>query len=168
MTTIAKSIVLHASKDRVWDVIADLAGVVNYNAPVTESYYISEQVAGVGAARVCEFGPNLAIQETAVAWDPGRSYTLEIAFTKGMQPPMSNIRATLSVEALGPEAARFSMELAYDTTMGPLGSVMNALMIRKRYEKTVEDILIGLQHHLQTGEHIDPTVLKRIAHQPAA
>ena len=36
--------------------------------------------------------------------------------------------------------------------MGPYGALMNALIIRQKFEQALEKALAALNHHIQTGE----------------
>ncbi len=111
------------------------------------------------AARVCEFGPNLAIEETAVAWNPGESYTLAIEFLKGTQPPITNTLGTLAVRENG-NASVVTMVMSYNTKLGLIGMIMDRMMI--------DGLLAGMKHHIETGELVNRDVLKRIQVVPAA
>ena len=76
MTTLNHEIYIDAPKSQVWDVMADLGGVVKFHSLVTKSYYVTDEKQGTGAARVCELGPNTSVNETAIAWKEGESITL--------------------------------------------------------------------------------------------
>ena len=76
MTIINHEIHIIAPKSQVWDVVANLGGVVKFHPFVTHSYYVTDDKHSVGAARVCELGPDSSVNETAIAWNEGESYTL--------------------------------------------------------------------------------------------
>ena len=167
MTKIELDVRINAPKERVWDTLANLGQVVNYHPYVTDSYYTSSQNEGMDAARVCEFGPNLAIEETAIAWNPGESYTLAIEFLKGTKPPITNILGTLAVRADG-NASIVTMVMSYDVKFGLVGFAMDRMMVQPRYRNMINGIMVGLKHHVETGELVNKDVLKRIEVVPAA
>lgn len=167
MSTIYRSIQLDASPEEVWPIVADLGAIVNFHPFVTNSYYHSKTLNGVGAARVCEFGEQMAVLETAVDWNDGQSYTLAIDFTKGMAPPMTDVLGTVTVKPDGRSGSTASIAISYKPKFGPIGAVMNKLMIQPKYGKMLDGMMQGLKHHMETGETVDAAVLKRM-NVPAA
>ena len=47
------------------------------------------------------------------------------------------------------------MTMDYDMKWGPLGWLMNVLMLRPIMGKLLASVLAGLDHHLVTGERIE-------------
>jgi len=160
MTQITSSIRINAPKDRVWAVLADLGGIQRYNPMVKKSFYNTSEKHGVGAGRVCELLPMGQLEETAVKWSEGQSYTLEVRPLKGM-PPMKDVQATLSVSEDG-DATVVDLDMSYSLKFGPLGALMDALMVRPQFSKAAPNIIKGLKHFVETGEEVTPQVIKRI------
>ena len=50
MTHISSEIRINASKQQVWNILADLGAIVNFHPFILKSYYTSEQKEGVEAA----------------------------------------------------------------------------------------------------------------------
>lgn len=167
MTSIAAETRIAAPKEKVWEILANLGDVARFHPFVTRSYYhAGSRLEGVGASRVCEFGPDMAVRETAREWRQGESYILGIEVLKGMKPPIRDFQGHLSVrEAAGGCVAR--IEMRYEPTLGPLGWIMDRLMIRPRYAKMLPGIAAGLKHYAETGETMDVGVLKRISRSMA-
>ena len=161
MSTIQISEYIDASPEKVWKLWADLGGIGTFHPHVTNAYYISDQKEGVGAARVCEFRQGFAVEEQAVKWDDGKSLTLHINFIKGTKPPIDNIVAHVGVDAEG-SGSRAWMKMSYDPKFGPVGAIMDKVMIRRQYEKLLPSILTGMKHFAETGEAVDWNVYQRI------
>ena len=92
MTHIAGEVHIDAPKDRVWDILADLGGIKNFSPGVTDSHYNPGDERGVGASRHCDLKPFGSVEETAILWNEGESYTLRLHDGKrlppsGMRPP---------------------------------------------------------------------------------
>lgn len=165
MTTLTFETTISASPQRVWEVLADLGGVAAYHPFATKAYYTTDQRAGDGAARICEFGDDFAVREVASGWVDGETYTMSIEFIRGQAPPITDINARLSVVPAG-EGSRATIEMSYTPKFGPVGALMDAAMIRGQYSKMLTGMMVGLKHHVETGEHMDRSVLKRIEAAP--
>lgn len=166
MTTLNHEIYINAPKSQVWDVIANLGGIVKFHPLVTNSYYVTDDKQGTGAARVCEFGPDTSVNETAIAWNEGESYTLDVQFIKGQKPPVHSFHGSLSLREHG-SGTVVGMTLEYAPKFGPLGKIMDVMLLRPKFNKLVSSVLKGLKHHIETGESVDPQVLSQIERSPA-
>ena len=142
MTTLNHEIYINAPKSQVWDVIANLGGVVKFHPLVTNSYYVTDDKQGIGAARVCELGPDTFVNETAIAWNEGESYTLDVQFTKGQKPPVNSLQGTVSVRGQGTGTVA-EMTLEYDPKFGPLGKIMDMMVLRPQFNKLLPSVLKG-------------------------
>jgi hypothetical protein len=78
MTTITNSIRIQAPMSQVWSTISDLGGVFQFHPGVHKSYYTTDQKEGIGASRICELLPMGKVEETALAWEDGRSFSLSV------------------------------------------------------------------------------------------
>lgn len=168
MTIMESSITINASKETVWSVLANLGGVVNYHPFIDNSYYNTDATEGTGAGRVCEFNNGMKINERAIHWNDGTSYTLAIEFITGPVPPIKDIRGTLMVEQAEANTSKVTMRMDYKTRFGIIGKVMDRRMVQPQYGRMLDGIMAGLKHHVETGEVVDMTVLKRVSVVPAA
>ena len=159
MTRIEHHIHIQASTEQVWHTIADLGGVSKFHPYVEKSYFTSTVTAGVGAARACEIRGGIKVIETSTHWDTLKSLTLNINFVEGQKPPIRDARATLNISQEGGKA-RVDMVMQYTPHFGPLGLLLDHLLIRPQYERMLPRVLAGLKHHLETGEAVDHTFLR--------
>lgn len=142
-TQVKSAILIRAPRDRVWAILADLGGIQEFHPQVKQSYWNSERRDGVGAARVCEFGGGRRVTETAVEWEPGESFVLRLHDGKGV-PPFSRAFARLDVSD-EEGGTRVTMRLEYSLRFGPLGRLMDRMMVRAQFEKVVPSVLGGLK-----------------------
>ena len=140
---------------------------IKFHPLVTNSYYVTDDKQGTGAARVCEFGPDTSVNETVIAWNEGESYTLEAQFIKGQSPPVHSFHGTMSVKEQGSGTVA-GMTLEYVPKFGPLGKIIDMMVLRPQFNKLLPGVLKGLKHHIETGESVDPQVLSQIELSPAA
>lgn len=165
MTSFKTDIRINAPKSDVWKVLADLGGIQSYNAAVKKSYYSTDAKEGVGAGRVCELIPMGEVEEKAIAWNDQESYTLDVKPVGG-NPPLKRAEATLTVQEDGNQTL-VTMEMEYEVKFGPLGKLMDMMMMKPQFAKVVPNILLGLKHHVETGEEVDGAVIKRLNAQGA-
>ena len=77
MTSVKSEIKINTPKEKVWNIIADLGGIVKFHPFVTKSHYTSEQKEDVGSSRYCYILPSMELNEKVIDWQPGKSYTVK-------------------------------------------------------------------------------------------
>jgi len=148
MTTLTITREVASSATQVWDALCDYEGISAWNPNLKDSYLLEGScTSGEGALRQCDMkdGKNW-IRERVVAWRHGESYTVDIY--EGTMP-LRSARATLGVKPLGNGTSEAFMRLEYTPKFGPLGVVMNAVMMRSMMKKNMAAVLEGLASHLQ-------------------
>lgn len=153
MPVITREIEIDATSDRVWAVLSDFGGVYKWNPTVTHSSLIEDQETGVGAQRSCTVAGFGEITERVTAWEEGRSATVEIEGA----PMMKRAAATLRVEARG-EATLVSATVDYQPGWGPIGALMGATIMKRKFGQTFDLLLAGLRHYVLTGEEVGTEV----------
>jgi carbon monoxide dehydrogenase subunit G len=146
--TVGATITIDARPEVVWPVIADLGDIQAFHPGVRRSAYISDSKEGVGAARVCEFGGGRSVEEHAIEWEEGRSFTLELKNGRGM-PPFKRAVATMSVRPDG-DRTQVDMELRYTLRFGLIGKLMDR-MVRPQFERMLPAVLGGLKKQLEAS-----------------
>ncbi len=131
----------------VWTALADISGVHRFHPSVSRSALLGEQPQGIGARRTCEFYDGNRIEEEVVRWEEGRS--MEVEITAGSMP-LTRARARLELEPRL-NGSRVVMRMDYTPKWGPLGKLMDVMMMRERFRATLAGVLEGLQTHLETG-----------------
>lgn len=148
MTRIAGEVHIDAPKDRVWDILADLGGIKNFHPGVTDSYYHPGDEKGVGASRHCDLKPFGSVEETAILWNEGESYTLRLHDGKRV-PPFRNATGRLAVQPSG-SGSVVTMELEYDLRFGLVGRLMDRVVVKSQFSKVVPSVLSGLKKYAES------------------
>lgn len=78
MTIIRHDIRARCAPERVWEILADLEAVREYNPGVKSAAVDGEQRSGVGARRVCELAPRGRVVERVTHWEDARALGLEV------------------------------------------------------------------------------------------
>ena len=149
MNKVEGQIVIDAPAQRVWELLADFGSVYRWAPSVTKSYSTSEHNSGPEASRHCDIAGFGGIEEYITEWNEGRDFTY-LATGVG---PISGGYSTWSVEPQGDKTLVYT-EFRYGLRFGPLGTLMNALILRRKLDQGLEKALEGLKHHVKTGEPI--------------
>ena len=157
MTTIARTVWIDAPRQKVWDVLADFGNVYLTSPNIKKSYLTSEQETGVGTTRHCDLNMMGAqLEERIVGWEEGQSLKINIYEWKNM-PIIKSMDAefTLSDERDG---TRLQATMDYQLGMGPLGAMMDAMMMKSQNSKGWAEFLAGIKHYAETGQPVDGSV----------
>jgi len=141
MPSFTLSATIKASPKAVWATLADIGTMAEWNPGVVISRVTSEQAKGKGATRYCQMPGNAFVEERVVEWAPNSRITFrtidsnlpfktaDVHFT--LEPRDSSTLVTLTPE--------------YTLQWGPLGWVMDLLMVRRMYRKGMLGLLAGLK-----------------------
>lgn len=159
MTRLTREVTIDAPAASVWEVLADFGAVYRYNPNVERSHSTSEAKQGVGAARHCDLIPNGTLEERIVDWTEGKSYLVDI-YGGSKVPPFKQALAQLVVRPNG-HGAIVTGTLEYSLRFGPVGLLLDRLLVAPRFSKAWARLFAGLKHYVETGEQVsDRTPLK--------
>ncbi len=147
MTTLVHEIEARCEPRKVWALLADLEAVAHYNPTVRSVAIDGAQRTGVGARRVCELAPSGRVVERVTYWEDGRAVGLEIAESDW---PIPCMRWVTRVEPHG-EGARISQELTYAVKFGPVGWVLDQLVMKRKLRATLDDVFARLAARAEAG-----------------
>jgi len=148
MTTLRHQIRIEAPVERVWHAIAgDLTAVQHYNQMVSSARLLGTQREGVGAARRCELKPKGFVEERVWEWSPGKAVGLEVAASEW---PIVFMK--WKTELAAEDAATVvSQEMQYRLKFGPIGALMNALVMRRKLDAGIRDVFSSLKAYVENG-----------------
>lgn len=92
--SVKKTIMIKASKDKVWRKISNISGLPTWVVDVKKTVYLSKKKRDVGAIRLITFTDGSKIEEHVVAWKD-KEYFTYIA-TEGL--PLRAYVATISIK----------------------------------------------------------------------
>jgi len=135
-TVISRKVVINASKQKVWDALADFGNIQNMSPNISKSYLTSDKTNGVGAQRHCDFTSMRAqVEERIVEWNEGESFKIHIYERKNM-PMIADIHSEFKLEEEDNQVTLIG-SFAYGMSNG-LGNFLNKLMMKKMNIKTWE------------------------------
>jgi hypothetical protein len=140
MTTIHHQIEAACPPEHVWTVLADLEAVQHYNPSVRAAALRGSRRTGVGAERVCELLPRGRVVERVTHWEDGRAVGLEVAESDW---PIRFMRWVTHIEPKG-DGSLIKQELEYAVKFGPLGWLMDRVVIKRKLTATLDDVFARL------------------------
>jgi uncharacterized membrane protein len=157
-TTIKRSIVINAPRAQVWQTIGhEFADVCKLSPGVLESKVTSQGGIGLGTTRNCKLSMMGAeLDERITDWREDEYLGIDIYQWRKL-PMVRSMTASFALNDHGGsgEKTRLEMTIAYSVGMGPIGWLMNQLMMRRMNTKGWESFTAGIKHHLETGESVE-------------
>lgn len=148
MAVITVQRIVNRPLDEVWDALADFGGVYRFH-PVVESspVKVGTPERGEGSERTCTFYDGNTIDERVTAYTDQQSMTVEILRTS---MPLKRAVARFDV-APAPQGTSVTMTMDFEPRYGPLGWLMAELVMKGQFTKVLDNLLLGLEEHLETG-----------------
>lgn len=132
---------MQADPDAVWAVLDDFGSIANWSSGVTRSENTNAIARGIGAERHCDFdakGRQWAKERITARSDD--NIHISIYETNA---PMSRFEADITVRPSGSGShLTFLMDIVVKG--GPLGKVMEVLMVRRQLRKQIGQLLADL------------------------
>jgi uncharacterized protein YndB with AHSA1/START domain len=141
MSTFAVTATIHAPPSSVWATLADIGTMAEWNPGVVISRVTSDQAEGEGASRYCQMPGNAFVEERVVEWDPNSRITFR---TIDSNLPFKTADVHFRLEPRG-SATLVTVTPEYTLQWGPLGWMMDFLMVRRMYRKGMLGLLAGLK-----------------------
>lgn len=136
--------VIEAPRHLAWEALADLEGVSRWNPAIDAAECISDERRGLGARRRCRMHPSGWMIESITEWQPEQI----IAFTIENAPPIETglARFVLSDDRAG---TRLQATFNYEIRFGPLGPIIDRLVVHHQLSSAWNNGIDGLRQHLE-------------------
>ncbi len=153
MTTITLNRTINAPVETVWDALSDFGSVYRYSANV-ESSPVNEGTPsrGVGSERVCHLYDGNHIEERVTGSVDKEQLSIKIV---GGSMPLKSADGVFDLLPTPSGGTQVTMTMTYVAKFGPLGWLMDKLMMKRAMTGSLNGLLAALDHHLITGETIE-------------
>lgn len=128
--------------------MADFNDIYLWAPSVEDSRGITASQRCVGAGRQCTIKGFGEVDEIHHRLE-GR---LRVHLRRGALGPFKGSRSCWQLESLCPTRSRLTLQLSYDTRMGFLGEAMNALVIRRTLQQSLDGVFEPFKRRVETGE----------------
>lgn len=135
--------------EAVWEVLADIGRIHEWNPGVLHSEQTSEGDVDVGARRHCDIGGKNYLDERVFEFEPPTRLTISIEDTN---LPLRDARVRFPVESAG-GGTRVRVSPSYSIKFGLLGRLLDVVMIRSQYRRGIRSLLDGLKTYVESGSY---------------
>jgi ligand-binding SRPBCC domain-containing protein len=148
MTVLENSIRIDTTPDKVWSVLASLDALDKYDPGVSKAEIVSAAKEGPGAARRCDLTPGGWFKEHVADWRPNEALSFELY---ECSLPVRRLKHSYTlVREGGATVVRQRME--YELKFGFLGKLLDAVMVRRKWNAGIRGFLAGLKRYTETGQ----------------
>jgi len=160
-TTVTARAPIPLPLDVCWDKLRDLTRAANYVPGLTACVVTTDVREGVGASRRVtsrQFGD---MDETVTVWNEGQGFTIRLH--KGDRPATPFKEATFRY-ALEPAdtGCEIVTTMTYELGFGPLGALLDALILRRISKSNVRNVALSLAEHYITDAPVPPERLREL------
>jgi hypothetical protein len=152
-TIIKRNVTINASKQKVWNALADFGNVQNLSPNIKKSFLTSEDTIGLGSTRHCDFySMGASVDEKIIEWNEGKLMRIELYNPKNL-PMIRDMEALFELEEKNNQTfVKGTFEYGMSNS---IGQFFNMLKMEKMNTKSWEAFMAGIKHNLETGEKID-------------
>lgn len=154
--------IIKAPADKVWKVVGeDFVDIAKSHPKLASSHYVEgTPTSGEGCTRVCnldEAGKKYT-QEKQVDYNPEeQSFKAEISHVGGLPLDQSKSFMLYNVDPIDENTSKLTLDMTFLTNPAFMGS-----MAKGKFKKNIEDYALAIEHHVLTGEDVNPDNFKEI------
>ena len=147
MTVLENSVRIDAPPEKVWSVLASLDVLDRYDPGVLKSEVVTPSRQGPGAARRCDLKPGGWFKERVAEWTPNESISFEL-FECTLPVRRLTHSYTLTPDGSG---TLVRQRMDYELKFGPIGKLMDAVMVRRKWDLGIKGFFAGLKGYVENG-----------------
>ncbi len=151
MTKLSHTHRIQAKPEQIWPALADVGYVHHWHPKVKASPVLSDHAEGLGATRRCEFYDGTSVVEEVVAVSPERFVSVRLS---EFSMPLNHADGTISLTPVDAGTTDVTIAFEYDTKFGPIGWLMDRVMMRNMMCGMFKEVLEGLDVHVTTGRYV--------------
>ena len=136
-----EQIIVSASQDKVWNVLADIRNIYLWNPGVVRSRLTTHGEVRVGACRHCNLGGKNYLNEEVIEFEKPHRLTMRINETN---LPFKEAEIRFTVEIQG-DKTLVRVSPKYQLKFGLLGGILDTIMVRSQYRKGMQEIVAWIK-----------------------
>ena len=146
MGKINNEIVINASTEKIWNILAEPALLDKYDPTVKKSTLISVEKTGIGAKRKVDMldGKNW-FEEKITEYEVNKALTYQLT---DCSFPIKGLKHSYTFEVSGSQT-KVKQVMEYTVKFGLFGKLLDALMIRKQSDAGIKKFFSGLKNYAE-------------------
>lgn len=144
MVEFEEQIIISASPDKVWDVLADIRNIYLWNPGVVRSRLTTHGEVRVGACRYCNLGGKKYLNEEVIEFEKPHRLTMRINETN---LPFRAAEIRFTVEPQG-DKTLVRVSPKYQLKYGFLGRILDSVIVCAQCRKGMQQLLRGLKNYV--------------------
>ena len=151
--------------EQVWKIVGESYGAISNTHPtiISSGYINGTTHACEGAERVCHFNEDGTkfLKETMLDYNEAEmSFTNKVTAAGKFPVDPDYTQAVYKVEDLGNGRSKMTFDMQYRTKPAIMG-----WLAQGKFESLISDYLVGVEHHIRTGELVSTDNIKEIKKQ---
>jgi hypothetical protein len=146
MSLVSSEVVIDASKEQTWEVLADFTKVIDWNPFLSEAHALGDSLQGVGAGRSCATSAGGVIEEFVTDWPEGESVAWRVTGMPDSPPSV----CLMSIGSAGDDEATLRFDFDFEGELSP----EQQDEARQQMGPMVEGLTQAFKHFVETGERM--------------
>lgn len=147
MTVLKNTIHIEAPLERVWKALTKLDALQEYDPGIAKSALRTDTREGIGAARQCDIKAGGWFRERVTVWEPEKALEFTLY---DCTLPVQRLRHHYALRAED-GGTRIDQTQEYTLKYGPLGAVLDALVVRRKWDAGVKSFFAGLKEYVEAS-----------------
>ena len=140
-----------------WAAVSRMGAVQDWHPNVARALVLTANDTGIGASRRVEFRDGNSLVETVVKESELDFTTAEMTGS----PLLEHALVTIRTKERSTDTTEVTFSIDYGLKYGPIGRMMDAVMMRRLLRKAFGMALDGLSYHLETGKLVTDSIPDR-------
>ncbi len=151
MRTLTESITINASPAEVWKTLADFGDVAAWAPYMKVSHLLGDQSRGVGTRRAMKHALWFRFEERVTFWQDDVGFDFDVLRAPW---PMTAVSESWRMQA-NADGVRVTTRVEYGMQLGPLGRLLDALLVRFIVQREMRSGVRGLKAHVEHRYRLD-------------
>jgi hypothetical protein len=147
MSHVQKTQVINAPIAPTWAAVSRLGAVQDWHPNVARAEVLTAHDTGIGASRRVEFQDGRSAAETVIEESEQQFTTMEMSASS----PLNRAVVTIRTKERSADTTEVTFSIDYGLKYGPIGWLIDAVMMRRLFRKAFGMAIDGLSYHLETG-----------------
>ena len=152
MPQIVVETVIARTRAEVWSQLRDLRVARHYVPGVTSIEYNAGPREGVGASRKVFMKKRAPVDETAIAWEDGKGFTLRLHNGEAAPAPFKQATFEYQIHDAPQSQTAVRFVFDYEMAMGLIGGLLDVLLIRPSIKRSNRAVAANMKKYYETGE----------------